>query len=98
MLALITTFILGGAGFFVGLANTIVLAGLGENLQELIKSIIGPIFLAIVGVIAMVFLIQRQIMQFVIFILIAILVAALIYVPDMIKNLGEGAGGDISWD
>jgi hypothetical protein len=78
--------------------TNIVAAGLGENLQELIKSIVGPIFLAIVGVISIVFLIQRQIMQFVIFIVIAMLVAALIYVPDMIKGLGEGAGGEISWD
>jgi len=80
------------------IVTTIVAAGLGENLQELIKSIVGPIFLAIVGVISIVFLIQRQIMQFVIFILIAMLVAALIYVPDMIKGLGEGAGNEISWD
>ena len=91
MLALFTDFITGAA-------NVFVLAGLGENLQELIKSIVGPIFLAIVGVISIVFLIQRQIMQFVIFIVIAMLVAALIYVPDMIKGLGEGAGGEISWD
>lgn len=83
---------------YTEIVNSILMAGLGENLQELIKSIIGPIFLAIVGVISIVFLIQRQIMQFVIFIIIAMLVAALIYVPDMIKGLGEGAGGAISWD
>lgn len=91
MLALFTDFIANGAGYFV-------LAGIGNNLQELIKSIIGPIFLAIVGLISINFLIQRQIMQFVIFIVIAILVAALIYVPDMIKGLGTGAGGEIKWD
>lgn len=91
MLTLFTDFIAGGAGTFVA-------AGFGENLQNLIKSIIGPVFLAIVGVISLVFLIQRQIMQFVIFIIIAILVAALIYVPDMIRGLGEGAGGEISWN
>lgn len=91
MLTLFTDFIAGGAGLFVA-------AGFGENLQALIKSIIGPVFLAIVGVISIVFLVQRQIMQFVIFLVIAILVAALIYVPDMIKGLGEGAGGSISWN
>jgi len=91
MLALFTDFITGAA-------NYLVLAGLGNNLQTLIKSIIGPIFLAIVGVIAITFLIQRQIMQFVIFIIIAILIAALIYVPDMIKGLGQGAGGEIKWN
>lgn len=78
--------------------NLILAAGFGENLQGLIKSIIGPVFLAMVGVISIVFLIQRQLMQFVIFIIIAVLVAALIYVPDMIKGLGEGAGGEISWN
>jgi uncharacterized membrane protein YoaK (UPF0700 family) len=90
MLTLFTEFMTSGANFMVG-------AALGENLQNLIKSIIGPVFLAIVGVISLNFLIQRQIMQFVIFILIAVLVAALIYVPDMIKGLGEGAGSEISW-
>jgi hypothetical protein len=82
MFALITSYIVG--------------AEFGSNLQDLISSIIGPIFLAIVGVIALVFLIQRQIMQFVIFILIAILVAALIYVPEMIESLGSGAGGELT--
>lgn len=78
--------------------NFIIAAGFGENLQSLIKSIVGPVFLAMVGVISIVFLIQRRIMQFVLFIIIAILVAALIYVPDMIKGLGEGAGGEIQWN
>lgn len=76
----------------------ILAAGIGENLQALIKSIVGPVFLAMVGVISIVFLIQRRIMQFVLFIIIAILVAALIYVPDMIKGLGEGAGSEIQWN
>ena len=88
----ITDYMANGATFFVGTA-----ASFGTNVQGLIKSIIGPIFLAIVGVISINFLIQRQIMQFVIFILIAILVAALIYVPDMIQNLGTGAGQEIKW-
>lgn len=90
MLTLFTDFMATGANLLVG-------ASLGTNLQDLIKSIIGPIFLAIVGVISINFLIQRQIMQFVIFILIAVLVAALIYVPDMVKGLGEGAGSEIKW-
>ena len=90
MLTLFTDFMTTGANYMVG-------AALGTNLQNLIKSIIGPIFLAIVGVISLNFLIQRQIMQFVMFILIAVLVAALIYVPDMIKGLGEGAGNEINW-
>lgn len=90
MLTLFAEVMASGANFTVG-------AALGTNLQKLIKSIIGPIFLAIVGVIALNFLIQRQIMQMVIFVLIAILVGALIYVPDMIKNLGTGAGKEIKW-
>lgn len=91
MLTLFTEFMNNGANYVVGAAS------LGTNLQSLIQSIIGPIFLTIVGVIAINFLIQRQIMQFVIFIVIAILVAALIYVPSMIQNLGTGAGSDIKW-
>lgn len=90
MLTLFTEFMATGANLMVG-------AALGENLQNLIQTIIGPIFLAIVGVISLNFLIQRQIMQFVIFMLIAVLVAALIYVPEMVKGLGEGAGKEIKW-
>jgi hypothetical protein len=89
MLTLLTDFVSTGANFVVG-------AAFGDNLKDLITSIIGPIFLAIVGVISLNFLIQRQIMQFVIFLLIAILVAALIYVPEMISTLGSGAGTEIN--
>lgn len=89
MLTLFTDFLSTGPSLIVG-------ADFGSNLQGLIQSIIGPIFLAIVGVISLNFLLQRQIMQFVIFLLIAILVAALIYVPNMIASLGKGAGDELS--
>lgn len=80
------------------IASYIAMAGLGDNISKLIQSIIGPIFLVIVGIVSITFLMQRRMMQFLIFIIIAVLVAALIYVPDMVKGLGEGAGGAISWN
>lgn len=76
-------------------SDLIVSAAFGDNIATLIKSIIGPIFLAVVGIIAMTFLMQRQMMQFLIFIIIAVLIAAIIYVPDMIKNIGNGAGNNL---
>lgn len=69
----------------------------GNNIQKMLQNIVGPIALIIIGIIAITFLVQRQIMQMVIFLIIGVVVAALIYVPNMIKGLGEGAGGEISW-
>lgn len=84
--------------FMATSTNVVLGAGIGTNIQNLIRQIIGPIFLAIVGLIAITFLMQREIMKMVIFIVIAVVVAALIYVPDMIQNLGTGAGNEIKWD
>lgn len=76
-------------------SDLIVAAAFGDNLANLIQSIIGPIFLAVAGIIAITFLIQRQMMQFVIFLVIAIGIAAIIYVPQMVESLGTGAGEEL---
>ena len=77
-------------------SDLIVAAAFGDNLADLIQSIIGPIFLAVAGIIAITFLIQRQMMQFVIFLVIAIGIAAIIYGPQMVESLGKGAGEELS--
>lgn len=92
MLNLVNDLILSGT------LDNFVAGNFGDNISKLIQNIIGPIFLAVMGVIAITFLIQRQIMQFVIFLVIGILVAALIYVPNMIKGLGEGVGQEVKWN
>ena len=83
MLALITDFI--------------VAAALGDNLAALVKSIIGPIFLLAVGIVSITFLVKRQMVQFGVFLLIAVVVAALIYAPGFVQNIGTGLGGEVKW-
>lgn len=79
------------------LSTWIVAASFGDNIAGLIKGIIGPIAIAVAGIMAINFLVHRQLMQFIIFLILAIGVAAVIYAPGFIKNVGEGAGNNIKW-
>tara|TARA_B100001146_G_C16105460_1_gene401261 strand:- start:719 stop:997 length:279 start_codon:yes stop_codon:yes gene_type:complete len=92
MLTLFTDFVPQGVDLILASAT------FGSNLQSLIQSIVGPIFLVVVAIIAFTFLVQRQIMQFVIFLIIAIVIAAILYVPSMIQNLGTGLGSEVTWN
>ena len=92
MLTLFTDFVPQGVDLILASAT------FGSNLQSLIQSIVGPIFLVVVAIIAFTFLVQRQIMQFVIFLIIAIVIAAILSVPSMIQNLGTGLGSEVTWN
>lgn len=81
----------------LSLITSFVVAGFGENIAALIHDIIGPIFLAVMGIIAITFAVRRQLTQFLAFLLIGVGIAAIIYAPDFIKNLGEGVGGEVKW-
>jgi len=63
-----------------------------------LKAFIGPILLAIIGIVALRFLFNHQIMQFITFVVVAILVGVLFYNPEIIKTIAnsfvKGAGGD----
>ena len=69
--------------------NSLVLAATGDSLATGIKNFIGPILMLVIRIVAITFLFRREITQFMIFIVIAIVVAILFYAPDVIANLGR---------
>lgn len=79
-----------------------VVAASGDSLATGIRNFVGPILMLVIGIVAITFLFRREMTQFMIFIVIAIVVAILFYAPDVIANLGQninnetGLGGN--WD
>ena len=60
------------------------------NLARWIRDIFGPIFLVIVSIIAIFFLFTREITRFVQFLLLAIAVGVVFYVPNIIEVIALG--------
>lgn len=84
------------------LTNLVMAAG-SDSLVSGIRNFIAPILMLIIGLVAIGFLVKREITQFAIFIGIAIVVALLFYAPDIISNIAKsvnqnsgGQGG--SWN
>lgn len=81
----------------IALVTDFVLAAGTDQLANSIRAFVGPILLVVIGIIAIPFLVRREMTQFIMFVVIAIAVFALFYAPDIIKNLAEGvatpAGG-----
>jgi type IV secretory pathway VirB2 component (pilin) len=80
------------------LINGIVIAAGSEELATAIRNFVGPILLVVIGIIAIPFLVRREMTQFIMFVVIAIAVFALFYAPDIIKNLAEGVAGGAGGD
>lgn len=79
----------------LALINEIVLAGAGvEGFVDTVKAYIGPILLLVIGVMSLTFLVRRQISQFLVFILIAIVVSVIFYAPDILTNIAETFAGE----
>lgn len=76
-------------------ADPIVVGGIAD----MIRTFVGPIALLACGIAALTFLFQRQFMQMIIFLAIAVVVFAVFYAPDMIKefskNFGDAAGKEL---
>lgn len=64
-------------------------AGASEKFAAAIRGFIGPIFLLGIGIAAMSFLFQRQMMQFLQFIVLALGIAVLLYFPGVIENAAK---------
>ncbi len=81
--------------------NSLVLAASGDSLATGIRNFVGPILMLVIGIVAITFLFRREMTQFMIFIVIAVVVAILFYAPDVIANLGKNindeTGLDGSW-
>jgi len=61
-----------------------------EGLVKYIQGLFGPLFLGIVGVIALVFLFNREVTRFVQFIVLAVAIAVVFYTPGIVQDLANG--------
>jgi hypothetical protein len=68
------------------------------QMAQAIRDFVGPILLVVVGIIAIPFLVRREMTQFIIFVVIAVAVFVLFYAPGIIEGLAKGvatqAGGE----
>jgi hypothetical protein len=70
------------AGFTAALSTS--------NLVTYLQGLFGPLFLGIVGIVAIFFLFTREITRFVQFIVLAIVIAVIFYTPGIIHTLASG--------
>ena len=61
-----------------------------QNLVNYLQGLFGPLFLGIVGIVALFFLFTREITRFMQFIVLAVAIAVIFYVPDIVKTLAVG--------
>ena len=61
-----------------------------QNLVSYLQGLFGPLFLGIVGIVAIFFLFSREITRFVQFIVLAILIGVVFYVPQIVETLAKG--------
>ena len=66
-------------------------AGINTNgLVIYLQGLFGPLFLGIVGIVALFFLFTREITRFVQFMVLAILIAVVFYTPNIVELLAKG--------
>jgi len=61
-----------------------------QGLVDYLQGLFGPLFLGIVGIVALVFLFNREVTRFVQFIVLAIAIAVVFYTPGIVKELASG--------
>ena len=61
-----------------------------QGLVSYLQGLFGPLFLGIVGIVALFFLFTREITRFVQFLLLAILIGVVFYTPTIVQTLAEG--------
>ena len=61
-----------------------------QNLVNYLQGLFGPLFLGIVGIVALFFLFTREITKFVQFIVLAVLIAVVFYTPSIVETLAKG--------
>jgi hypothetical protein len=66
-----------------------VIALSSQGLVSYLQSLFGPVFLGIVGFVAMFFLFTREIIRFIQFVVLAIAIAVIFYTPVIIENLAS---------
>jgi hypothetical protein len=61
-----------------------------QGLVNYLQSLFGPLFLGIVGIVALFFLFTREITRFVQFIVLAVAIAVVFYTPSIVQTLADG--------
>jgi hypothetical protein len=61
-----------------------------NNLVTYLQSLFGPLFLGLVGIVALFFLFTREITKFVQFMVLAVAIAVVFYTPSIVQALATG--------
>jgi len=61
-----------------------------QGLVSYLQGLFGPLFLGIVGIVAIFFLFTREIIRFVQFLVLAIAIAVVFYTPSIVQTLASG--------
>ena len=61
-----------------------------QGLVNYLQGLFGPLFLGIIGIVALFFLFTREITKFVQFIVLAVLIAVVFYTPSIVHTLATG--------
>lgn len=61
-----------------------------QGLVNYLQSLFGPLFLGIVGIVALFFLFTKEITKFVQFIVLAVAIAVVFYTPSIVQTLATG--------
>jgi hypothetical protein len=59
-------------------------------LVSYLQGLFGPLFLGIVGIVALFFLFTREIIRFVQFLVLAVAIAVIFYTPSIVQTLAQG--------
>ena len=61
-----------------------------SGLVSYLQGLLGPLFLGIVGIVALFFLFTREIIRFVQFLVLAVAIAVIFYTPSIVQTLAQG--------
>jgi hypothetical protein len=61
-----------------------------SGLVSYLQGLFGPLFLGIVGIVALFFLFTREIIRFVQFLVLAVAIAVIFYTPSIVEELAKG--------
>ena len=61
-----------------------------SGLVSYLQGLFGPLFLGIVGIVALFFLFTREIIRFVQFLVLAVAIAVIFYTPGIVEELAKG--------
>ena len=61
-----------------------------QNLVNYLQGLFGPLFLGLIGIVALYFLFTREITRFVQFMVLAVAIAVVFYTPTIVETLAKG--------